>query len=88
MGDEDLLEDMGDDERPLDFFERVIRARGGARQLILGADLYQEVQKSVTNEDFGRVSIGGRHPFQQISHIFGVPVKVDFEDRRRLEFVD
>ncbi len=72
----------------LDFLERIIRDRGGSRKLILGMDLYREVQDSMTDEDFGRVSIGGRHPFQNISHIFGVPVEVDYRDRSRLEFVD
>ena len=75
-------------ERLLDFLERAIRARGGARRLILGMDRYREVQDSVRNEDFGRVSIGGRHPFQNISHIFGVPVEVDYHDKSRLEFLD
>ncbi|MFQ6012766.1 MAG: hypothetical protein ACE5LS_03870 [Thermoplasmata archaeon] len=75
-------------ERLLDFLERAIRARGGARRLVLGMDLYWEVQESVGNEDFGRVSIGGRHPFQNISHIFGVPVEVDYHDKIRLEFLD
>ncbi len=75
-------------ERLLDFLERAIRQMGGCRRLILGADLYREVQDSLTNEDFGRVSIGGRHPFQNISHIFGVPVEVDYRDKSRLQFVE
>lgn len=88
MSAEEILRDREAGERLLDFLERVIRARGGARRLILGWDLYQEVQDSLTNEDFGRVSAGGRHPFQNISHIFGVPVEVDYHDRAQLEFVD
>lgn len=87
MGKE-ILDQREEDERLLDLLERVIRERKGARRLVLGAELYREVQDSVTNEDFGRVSIGGRHPFQQISHIFGVPVEVDYEDRERIEFLD
>lgn len=75
-------------ERLLDFLERAIRARGGARRLVLGLDVYLEVQGSVRNEDFGRVSMGGRHPIQTISHIFGVPVEVDYHDKTRLEFLD
>ncbi|MFQ5919715.1 MAG: hypothetical protein ACE5I4_06700 [Thermoplasmata archaeon] len=85
-GDEALTQREG--ERLLDFLERSIRARGGARRLILGMDRYREVQDSVGNDDFGRVSIGGRHPFQNISHIFGVPVEVDYHDKNRLEFLD
>ena len=85
-GDETLTQHEG--ERLLDFLERAIRARGGARRLILGMDRYREVQDSVGNDDFGRVSIGGRHPFQNISHIFGVPVEVDYHDKARLEFLD
>jgi hypothetical protein len=74
-------------ERLLDFLVRAIRARGGARRLILGMDRYREVQDSVRNEDFGLVSIGGRHIFN-ISHIFGVPTEVDYHDKTRLEFLD
>ncbi len=85
-GEEALTQREG--ERLLDFLERAIRARGGARRLILGMDRYREVQDSVQNEDFGLVSIGGRHPFQNISHIFGVPVEVDYHDKTRLEFLD
>ena len=85
-GEEALTQREG--ERLLDFLERSIRARGGARRLILGWDRYREVQDSVENDDFGRVSIGGRHPFQNISHIFGVPVEVDYHDKTRQEFLD
>lgn len=82
------MADRREGERLLDFLERTIRARGGARTLILGWDLYREVQDTLTDADFGRVSIGGRHPFQNISHIFGVPVEVDYEAKTRLEFVE
>lgn len=82
------LADRREGERLLDFLERSIRARGGPRKLVLGMELYREVQDTLTDEDFGRVSIGGRHPFQNISHIFGVPVEVDYRDNRRLEFVE
>lgn len=82
------MERMEEGERLLDFLERMIRERGGSRRLILGMDLYRVVQDSLTDEDFGRVSIGGRHPFQNISHIFGVPVEVDYRDKSRLDFVD
>lgn len=82
------LAERGEGERLLDFLERTIRARGGARKLILGMELYREVQDTLTDADFGRVSIGGRHPFQNISHIFGVPVEVDYHDKGRLEFVE
>lgn len=75
-------------ERLLDFLERTIRERGGARRLVLGSDLYREVQDTMTDDDFGRVSIGGRHPFQNISHIFGVPVDVDYRDKSRFELID
>lgn len=88
MGDQDLLKGRRQGERLLDFFVRAIRERGGARRLVLGMDLYREVQDSVTNEDFGRVSMGGRHPFQNISHLYGVPVEVDYENRDRVEFLD
>ncbi len=81
-------EGMDEEERIIDFLERVIRERGGARRLILGSDLYRQVQDTMRDEDFGRVSIGGRHPFQNISHIFGVPVEVDYKDRSRLELQD
>lgn len=87
MSKEDTLTQQ-EGERLLDFLERAIRARGGARRLVLGMDRYREVQDSVRNEDFGRVSIGGRHPFQNISHIFGVPVEVDYHDKTRMEFLD
>ncbi len=88
MSDPDIMERMEEGERLLDFLERMIRERGGSRRLILGMDLYRVVQDSLTDEDFGRVSIGGRHPFQNISHIFGVPVEVDYRDKSRLDFVD
>jgi hypothetical protein len=88
VADESILRDRSKDERLLDFLARVIRERGGCRKLILGADLYREVQDSLTNEDFGKVTVGGRHPFQNISHIYGVPVEVDYKDRGRLEFLD
>ncbi len=84
-GDEALTQRDG--ERLLDFLERCIRARGGARRLVLGWDRYREVQDSVQNDDFGRVSIGGR-AIQNISHIFGVPVEVDYHDKTRQEFLD
>lgn len=87
MPGKDVLEKLGD-ERLIDSLARTIRSRGGARKLILGADLYREVQDSITSEDFGKVTIGGRHPFQNISHIYGVPVEVDYQDKTRLEFVD
>lgn len=88
MSGEEILAQRRSGERLLDLLERIIRARGGARLLRLGWDLYKEVQDSMTNEDFGRVSAGGRHPFQNISHIFGVPVEVDYHDKTCLEFVD
>ncbi|MFQ5838251.1 MAG: hypothetical protein ACE5HJ_05650 [Thermoplasmata archaeon] len=88
MSEEDVLKDRAEDEKLLDFLARVIRDRGGPRKLLLGADLYRQVQDSLTNEDFGKVTVGGRHPFQNISHIYGVPVEVDYEDKSRLEFVD
>jgi hypothetical protein len=88
MSDEGLLREKAEDERLLDFLARVIRERGGSRKLLLGADLYREIQDSLTNEDFGKVTVGGRHPFQNISHIFGVPVEVDYKNTSRLEFID
>ncbi|MFQ5986865.1 MAG: hypothetical protein ACE5KQ_05850 [Thermoplasmata archaeon] len=87
MGGEETLS-RREGERLLDFLERAIRARGGARRLVLGLDVYLDVQNSVRNEDFGRVSMGGRHPVQNISHIFGVPVEVDYHDKTRVEFLD
>lgn len=84
----DLPEAMGPEEDLLDFLERAIRERGGCRRLVLGWDLYRQIQDTMTDDDFGRVSIGGRHPFQNISHIYGVPVEVDYQERSRLEFVD
>lgn len=83
-----LPEDLKEGESFLDYLERMIRQRGGCRRLILGSDLYRLVQDTMTDDDFGRVSIGGRHPFQNISHIFGVPVELDFKDKQRLEFVE
>ncbi|MEE9600529.1 MAG: hypothetical protein V3W22_02340 [Thermoplasmata archaeon] len=88
LSDVDPMEGMERGERLLDFLERTIRGRGGCRQLILGMELYGQVQDSLTDQDFGKVNIGGRHPFQNISHIYGVPVEVDYKDKSRLEFVD
>ncbi len=84
----DFPHGMKKNENILDFLENAIRDRGGARRLILGSKLYRLVQDTMTDEDFGRVTVGGRHPFQNISHIFGVPVEVDYEDKSRLEFED
>lgn len=86
--EEDVLRQRKEGEKLLDFLARIIRERGGCRRLVLGADLYLEVQESLTNEDFGKVTIGGRHPFQNISHIYGVPVEVDYQARTRLELID